>query len=130
MNHKYFQSQEINRNLNQWQQAVIGLGSSLLSQIGRDNGSTPGVSGGTGVNWGQIAGIAGQALGAVGTRMRGRGRASSMKYNPRTGQYDIPIYRHRGRGLSARDIKGAARVATVVKKFGYKPKFSPRKKRR
>ena len=38
--------------------------------------------------------------------------------------------RRRRAGLTARDIKGAQKVARVVQAFGYKPKMQHRKKRR
>lgn len=38
--------------------------------------------------------------------------------------------RARGTGLSGRDIRGAQKVARVVRAFGFKPKFAKRKGRR
>ncbi len=38
--------------------------------------------------------------------------------------------RPRGRGLSARDIRGAQKVARVVRYFGFKPKLSHHRRRR
>lgn len=99
------------------------------------------------IDWGsllsQAATVGGQALQAyqqsggtlpgvasmgnrVGTSTKGN---PTLVYNKALGTY-IPVKRHRAKGVTGRDIKGAARVASLVKKFGYKPKFSPRKKRR
>jgi len=98
------------------------------------------------IDWGsllsQAATVGGQALAAyqqTGTVLPGVGAVTNrigttkgnptLVYNKALGTY-VPVKRHRAKGVTGRDIKGAARVASLVKKFGYKPKFAPRKKRR
>lgn len=97
---------------------VMAIGGKALSMAKR----TPaGV-----VTAGKYAGgaVATGAAFEVGGRLaRGRGVA----IDPRTG---MPYRKRRGQGLSARDIRGAQKVARIVQHFGYKPKIKPRKRHR
>lgn len=98
---------------------VIGKVGGGLMKVGQLAGKVPGVV----RKGGAIAG-AGAAFELGGRAVRG-GR--SVAIDPRTGK----PYRHRrGQGLSARDIRGAQKVARIVQHFGYKPKIKPRKHKR
>lgn len=57
--------------------------------------------------------------------VRGRGRRANI--DPQTG---LPMRRRRRAGLTAGDIRGAQKVARIVRAFGFKPKFAKRKKSR
>lgn len=70
---------------------------------------------------------AGFELGGRAVRGRGRMARGPMPVDPRTGR---PFQRRRRAGLSASDIKGAQKVARLVRAFGYKPKIKPRKRGR
>jgi hypothetical protein len=58
------------------------------------------------------------------------GFAAPAAGRPALGADDGYAPRRRRAGLTARDIKGAQKVARVVQAFGYKPKLQHRKKRR
>lgn len=96
----------------------IGKGVGLLAKLGTK------LPGGIKTAGGVVAAGAGFEAGSALVRRAG-GRGQMI--DPRTGK---PFKKHRRTGLSGRDIKGAQKVARLVRAFGFKPKFAKRKGRR
>ena len=75
---------------------------------------------------GVVAAGAGFEVGGRLVRGGGQGAMRGL-IDPRTGK---PFPRRKRHGLSASDIRGAQKVARLVRAFGYKPKIKPRRRGR
>lgn len=100
---------------------IIQKAGMILSKIpGKKVAAVVGAGAGFELGGRAVRGPSGMAGGAARARFQ-------QIIDPRTGR---PFKRPKRHGLSASDIKGAQKVARLVRAFGYKPKIKPRKRGR